>query len=82
LTATPSSPTRVDLSWSASADDVGVVGYDVYRNGELVGEGLTATEFADNSAVAGESYAYEVHARDAAGNEAVSNQVTVAVPEE
>ncbi len=33
LSATATSSTRVDLSWLASSDNVGVSGYTVYRNG-------------------------------------------------
>jgi chitodextrinase len=38
LTATAADPSRVDLNWSASADDVGVTGYRVER---CQGEGCT-----------------------------------------
>ena len=37
LTATGVSTTQVDLSWTASTDDVGVTGYRVFRNGTQVG---------------------------------------------
>lgn len=36
LTATPASGSQVDLSWTASTDDVGVAGYKVFRNGTQV----------------------------------------------
>jgi hypothetical protein len=35
LASTGSSASTIDLSWSASTDDVGVIGYKVYRNGLL-----------------------------------------------
>ncbi|WP_033255059.1 carbohydrate binding domain-containing protein, partial [Kitasatospora phosalacinea] len=35
LTATATAATQVSLSWGASSDNVGVTGYDVYRNGTL-----------------------------------------------
>src|SRR6266576_2304944 len=34
LAANAASPTRIDLSWNASTDNVGVTGYDVYRDGQ------------------------------------------------
>ncbi len=60
---------RVDLSWSASSDNVGVTGYEVWRNGSLLTtvDGSTLS-FSDVGVVPSTSYAYEVRARDAAGN--------------
>ena len=73
------------LSWTAADDNVGVVGYDILRGpagGALakVGES-TGTTFADTTVIAGQSYDYQVVARDAAGNVSQpSNKVTVTVP--
>ena len=36
LTGQAVSATRVDLSWSGATDDIGVTGYEIYRNGALV----------------------------------------------
>ena len=36
LTATAVSPTQVNLSWTASSDNVGVTGYRVYRDGARI----------------------------------------------
>ena len=36
LSATPVSSSRIDLSWAASTDDVGVAGYRIYRNGSYL----------------------------------------------
>src|SRR5262249_46743051 len=33
VTATPLSPTQIDISWNASVDNLGVAGYRVFRNG-------------------------------------------------
>ncbi|MGB7958180.1 MAG: peptidoglycan-binding protein [Minisyncoccia bacterium] len=63
-TAIPSS--QVSLSWSASTDDIGVVGYYVYRNGvEIVSS--ADTSFIDSGLAPG-MYSYTVAAYDAAGN--------------
>ncbi|MDQ1701589.1 MAG: hypothetical protein QOF57_841 [Frankiaceae bacterium] len=61
------SGTTVTLTWSASTDNVGVTGYDVYANGSLlkqVGNVTTTTDTQAASAVV----SYTVRARDAAGN--------------
>jgi hypothetical protein len=68
---------QIKLTWSASTDNVGVTGYDVYANGQLrtsvAGNVLTYT---DNQA-ANVSVAYFVRAKDAAGNQSPnSNTVT------
>ena len=67
LTATAVSSTRVDLSWSASTDNVGVAGYRVFRNGAQIGTPAT-TSFSDTTAAPGTTYSYTVAAVDAAGN--------------
>ncbi|GAA4249049.1 hypothetical protein GCM10022255_031430 [Dactylosporangium darangshiense] len=58
--------TSISLSWNASTDDVGVTGYQVFRNGTQVGA-PSGTTFTDTGLTAG-SYTYTVKARDAAGN--------------
>ena len=59
--------TAFTLTWSASTDNVGVTGYQVFRNGTSVGT-PTATSFAVTGLTAGTSHAMTVRARDAAGN--------------
>jgi fibronectin type 3 domain-containing protein len=60
-------PDRVELSWTASADDVGVVGYEIVRDGALLAK-VTTTAYTDGTARAGTTFAYAVRALDAAGN--------------
>ena len=60
-------PLRVDLSWSAAADDVGAVAYRVFRNGAHVGT-TTATSWSNVSVAPETTYTYAVRAIDAAGN--------------
>lgn len=67
LSANGVSPTEIDLTWTASTDNVGVAGYDVWRNGVKVGS-PPGTSFADTGLTAGTTYAYTVDAFDAAGN--------------
>jgi chitodextrinase len=59
--------TSISFSWTASSDDVGVVGYKVYRNGTLVGS-PTGTSFTDTGLTPVTNYAYTVKAYDAANN--------------
>jgi chitodextrinase len=80
LTATAVSASQVNLSWSASADDVGVIGYKVYRNGAFLAN-AGSTSYADTTTQAGTTYSYAVYAYDAAGNVSpASNTVTVTTP--
>lgn len=77
LTATSTGPDTVNLSWSASSDNIGVTGYNVYRNGiKLSGMPVAATSYNDSGLTASTSYSYKVTAVDAAGNE--SGQSTAA----
>jgi hypothetical protein len=68
-------PAQINLSWTASTDNVGVTGYAVTRNGMLVGS-PTATAFQDTGLASG-VYSYLVSARDAAGNTSVAAAVSV-----
>ena len=80
LSATAASPARVDLSWTASSDDVGVTGYEIVREGATVAT-VTGTSWADTSVAPSTSYEYRVRARDAAGNlSGLSSPATVATP--
>jgi chitodextrinase len=67
LTAVAAGATQVNLSWSASTDNVGVTGYRVFRNGGQVGA-PTGTSFQDDGVSASTTYSYTVAAVDAAGN--------------
>ena len=59
--------TSADVSWTASTDNVGVVGYDVLVNGSLVGT-TVATSYALSSLSANTTYSVTVTAKDAASN--------------
>jgi len=67
LTATGTTSSSVSLSWSASSDNVGVAGYQVFRGGTQVGT-TTGTSFTDSALSASTAYSYSVKAYDAAGN--------------
>lgn len=68
LTATAISSSRIDLSWTASSDNVGVAGYRIYDGaGALIGTSATAA-FSHTGLNAATAYQYTVKAYDAAGN--------------
>ena len=80
LAATVISTSRVDLTWNASTDNVGVAGYTVYRNGSVLAN-VGSTSFSDLSATSNSTYSYRVDAFDAAGNHsAQSTAVSVTMP--
>jgi chitodextrinase len=68
LVATAISASRINLSWSASTDNVAVTGYRVFRGGALLVTLGNVTSLQDNNLGAGTTYVYTVRAFDAAGN--------------
>jgi chitodextrinase len=67
LVAVAVSATQVNLSWNPSADNIGVVNYEVFRNGSTIAY-TTTTTFGDSGLISGATYQYYVKAKDAAGN--------------
>jgi chitodextrinase len=74
LTATATSSSRINLTWTASTDNVGVAGYRIER---CQGANCTAfvqiatpagTSFSDTSLSASTTYRYRARAADGAGN--------------
>jgi fibronectin type 3 domain-containing protein len=82
VTATATSAFAVQVGWSASSDDVGVSGYDVLRDGAVLGSVVApSTSFTDPTALDSTSYQYTVRARDGAGNvSALSAPTSVTTP--
>lgn len=76
LTSPSQTANSIDLTWTASTDNVGVVGYDVYRDGALVGSS-TSTSYTDSGLTAGTAYQYQVRARDADNASDLSSGITV-----
>jgi chitodextrinase len=66
-TASNVTSTTATLTWTASTDDVGVAGYDIYSGPTLVGSSLRTSADVGNLA-ANTSYTFVVKAKDAAGN--------------
>jgi fibronectin type 3 domain-containing protein len=84
LAATAVSTSQINLTWTASTDNVGVTGYLVER---CKGAGCasfaqlattTSTTLNDTSLTANTSYSYRVRATDAAGNVSSYSNVTTA----
>jgi chitodextrinase len=59
--------TTFTLSWNASSDNVGVTGYDVYKDGSLLAS-TANTSYNLTNLTAGTTYSFYVKAKDAAGN--------------
>ncbi len=75
LTASNVTQTTATLSWSASTDNVGVTGYEVFNGGTSVGT-VTGTSINLTGLTAGTSYTYTVRAQDAAGNNSAAASIT------
>lgn len=77
LAASNITETTVDLTWSASTDNVGVSGYDVY-NGTTKIATVTTTSYSVTGLTAATNYTFSVKAKDAAGNQSTSsNSVSI-----
>jgi chitodextrinase len=77
LTGTAVSPSQINLSWSASTDNVGVTGYRVYRNGVLLTTLGNVTTYQNTGLSTSTTYSYTVQAIDGAGN--ASGQSTAVI---
>jgi len=75
----------VDLSWTASTDNVGVTGYDIYVDGALNGSTNTATAYTVSGLMPETAYSFSVLAKDAAGNMSgfsnTVNETTLTAPD-
>ena len=79
VVASPISVSRIDLSWTASSDNVGVTGYTLYRSGGAVATlGSGVTSWSNTGLQPGTAYGYEVDAFDAAGNRSAKSAVVTA----
>jgi chitodextrinase len=67
LTATAISISQINLSWTASTDNIAVIGYGVYRGGNLIAT-TTSTSYSDAGLAAATAYTYTVAAFDADAN--------------
>lgn len=73
---------RIYLNWNASSDNIGVVGYEIYRSDyglpyayyTIVGG--TTLNYTDTGIAANREYCYKVKAKDAAGNLSAFSNLT------
>ncbi|GAB3321584.1 hypothetical protein GCM10027299_16230 [Larkinella ripae] len=85
LAASNITPNSLQLNWNASSDNVGVTGYDVYRDGNKINtNSVNGTTFAVTGLSPNTTYAFVVVARDAAlnssGNSNTANAKTLEAP--
>ena len=77
LKAASTTETSITLSWNVSIDNVGVAGYELYRDGVKVGSTpgntITSTPLSP-----GKSYTYTVKAYDAVGNYSDASDAVIA----
>jgi chitodextrinase len=67
LTRTDSGPASISMAWQPSTDNVGIIRYNIYRNGAHIASSAT-TMFTDTSVGSGAPYSYLVRSLDEAGN--------------
>lgn len=80
LAVATSGTASITLQWQASLDNAGgsgIAGYDVYRNGALVGASA-ALSYTDSALNPAASYTYAIRARDIAGNVSAQSSPVVA----
>jgi chitodextrinase len=74
LTASGTTSTSTNLSWSGATDNVAVTGYDVYRGTTLLAS-VTTTTYTATGLTASTAYTFTIRAKDAAGNISLDSNV-------
>ncbi len=74
LAASGTTSVATTLSWTASTDNVGVTGYDIYSGSSLLGN-TASTSASITGLNASTTYSFSVKAKDAAGNASASSNV-------
>jgi hypothetical protein len=72
LSATAVSSSQINLTWNASTDSVGVIGYRVFRGGSQIATSSTAS-YSNSGLSAATAYTYTVYAYDAANNQSATS---------
>ena len=77
-------PTTIYLNWWASADNVGVAGYKIYRSTDNTSfyylTTTTGISYTDTGLTTGVTYYYAIEAFDMAGNPSMSSDIVHAIP--
>lgn len=72
---------NVSLTWTVSTDNVGIKGYEILRDGVVLGESQTAS-YEDTAVESNTAYTYTVRAKDFAGNKStLSDSIDVTTKE-
>jgi Fibronectin type III domain len=79
ISITAVSSSEVKVSWKPSADDTGVKGYKIYRNGAYFKKTTDATSMMDTGLKPKTKYCYRVSAYDGSGNESAQSTDVCAV---
>ncbi|MEE9318886.1 MAG: hypothetical protein V3U76_00410 [Granulosicoccus sp.] len=67
LRALPSATNEIVVAWDAASDNIGVVAYDIYRNGESIATSAYPV-YIDKNILTDTIYEYAIAALDASGN--------------
>jgi chitodextrinase len=74
------SPTSITLSYPGATDNVGVLGYQIFRNGLSLNT-TNSTSYTDSNLTPSTTYSYTVKAYDGIGNTSInSNSITITTP--
>lgn len=76
--ALPASNSEIVIVWEASSDDKGISGYDLYRNGSLIGSSPYPV-FTDTGLSSNTNYSYEVIAIDSRGQQSTITLATAPI---
>ncbi|NOQ27943.1 MAG: T9SS type A sorting domain-containing protein [Bacteroidales bacterium] len=77
LSSSSITETTVTLNWTAATDNIGVTGYDIYKDGVFYAS-TSSTNYSVTGLSASTSYSFYTKAKDAVGNlSAASNTVNV-----
>ena len=69
---------QVVIDWPSSTDNVGVTGYQIFRDGVLIPTVQTTTFYLDSGLAPGSSHTYQVRAVDANGNQSKASPSLIA----
>ena len=75
LTAANTTQTTTNLAWNAATDNVGVTGYNVYKNGTFLAT-ITASPYTVTGLSATTTYTFTIKAKDAANNTSANSNTT------
>ncbi|MEE9332930.1 MAG: family 16 glycosylhydrolase [Granulosicoccaceae bacterium] len=79
ITATVVSINEIDLIWDTSSDNIGVDGYNIYRNREYLTT-VQANSFTDTAVPISDTVSYQIVAFDVARNFSISSAARVVSP--